>query len=129
MDGFSMWHKIITIGGATVQDWAWISGAATSPPILAPNPAEDEVFIVVRGGDNAIYVSKYTTYWMSWVGMGGMTYSSPGATVCGDYLHVIVRGSDAITLWHNTIDCATGMYIGGWSWISGSTPSRPVLTS
>ena len=58
----------------------------------------------------------------------GLTVASPGGAICGDELHVIVQGSDAVTLWYGVVDLDS-MVFGGWSWISGSTASQPVLTS
>jgi len=128
MDGFSMWHKIVVPGGGVVQDWAWISGASASPPVLAASQSRSELCMLVRGADDGIYECGYDGSWGGWSSLEGLTVASPGAVICGDELHVIVQGSDVVTLWHGVVDLETAVF-GGWSWISGSTPSRPVLTS
>ena len=84
--------------------------------------------MLVHGADDGIYECGYAGSWSSWMSLEGLTVDSPAATVCGDELHVIVRGSDAVTLWHSAVDLDSAVF-GGWSWNSGSTPSAPTLTS
>jgi uncharacterized repeat protein (TIGR02543 family) len=128
MDGFSMWHKIIKPGGEVVQEWTWIPGVSASPPVLAASQSSGELYMLVRGADDGIYECLYDSSWGTWASLEGSTIASPAAMVCGDQLHVIVQGSDAVTLWYGAVDLDS-MVFGGWNWISGSTPSKPVLTS
>jgi hypothetical protein len=128
MDGSSMWHKVIVPGGSVVQDWTWIPGASASPPVLAASQSRSELYMLVRGADDGIYECGYDGSWGGWSSLEGLTVASPAATVCGDELQVVVQGSDAVTLWHGVVDLDSAVF-GGWSWISGSTPSRPVLAS
>jgi hypothetical protein len=86
--------------------------------------------IVVAGMDSSIYINTYDgADWLGWDALPqGSTFESPGATVVGDDLHLVVVGMDAITLWHSTLNLETSEF-SGWTWISGTTPSKPVLTS
>ncbi|MDX1813473.1 MAG: polysaccharide deacetylase family protein [Candidatus Bathyarchaeia archaeon] len=128
MDGFSMWHKIIVPEGSVVQDWTLISGASASPPVLVASQSRGELYMLVHGTDDGIYGCYYGGSWDGWISLEGLTVARPGAAICGDELHVIVQGADAVTLWHFVVDLETDVF-GSWSWISGSTPSAPTLTS
>ena len=98
---------------------------------FAINPVTATVAMVVRGTDNAVYYRTYDSVsatWNSWVALPGSTNDSPAAVVCGNELHIVVRGMDGVTLWHNYVNLVDGSF-SGWTWISGTTPSPPTLTS
>ena len=86
--------------------------------------------LVVAGMDDSIYVNTYHgAAWLGWEALPqGSTFESPAATVVDDDLHLVVVGMDAVTLWHSTLDLESDEF-SGWIWISGTTPSKPVLTS
>ena len=88
-------------------------------------------YLVVRGANNQIYYrtcDSVSGTWGSWIGLPGSTIDSPAAVVCGNELHIVVRGSDGITLWHSYVNLNDGTF-SGWEWISGTTPSPPTLAS
>ena len=87
--------------------------------------------LVVRGADNTVYYRSYDSVsatWGSWVGLPGSTCDSPAAVVCGNELHIVVRGMDGVTLYHGYVNLVSGSF-SGWAWISGTTPSPPTLAS
>jgi len=128
-DGFTMWHKIILPEGAVLQEWSWIPGASASPPILSASQNANELYMLVRGADDGIYYTQFEeSSWGGWTNLQGLTTRSPCATINGEELHVVVCGSDEVTLWHGKVDLNSKIFL-GWIWISGSTPSAPTLTS
>jgi hypothetical protein len=131
MDGNSLWDIIVSCDGAVVRDWSLLSGATPSKPVLACS-GSDNLCLVVRGMDNAIYYRSYTGSTDSWGGWSavpiGATNDGPGATVMGNELCAVVRGSDGNTLWCADVDLGTSSF-SGWTLLSGSTPSAPTLTS
>ena len=87
--------------------------------------------LVVRGADNTVYYRSYdfaSDTWGGWVGLPGSTLDSPAAVVCGNELHIVVRGMDGESLYHGYVDLNSNVF-SGWSWISGTTPSPPTLAS
>jgi hypothetical protein len=57
-------------------------------------------------------------------------HGSNGITFQDQPLIVLTRarcGVDEITLWHGMIKLESGLF-SEWSWISGTTPSAPILT-
>jgi exo-beta-1,3-glucanase (GH17 family) len=88
-------------------------------------------YLVVRGSDNGIYCRAYNSSeesWGNWIALPGSTPDTPAAAVCGDNLHIVVRGMDVNSLYHGFINLLTEEF-SGWSWMSGSTPSIPRLVS
>jgi hypothetical protein len=99
-------------------------------PLMMPFGSKN-MSLVVRGANNLIYhriFNSACSLWNEWLELPGSTTDSPAAAVCGDELHLVVRGSDGITLWHSYINLKSGDF-SGWAWISGTTPSKPTLTS
>jgi hypothetical protein len=90
-----------------------------------------EAHLVVRGSDNGIYHRTYDTVsstWNSWSSLPGSTPDTPAAAVCGNQLHMVVRGMGGASLYHGYVNLLTDKF-SGWSWMSGSTPSIPRLVS
>jgi GH25 family lysozyme M1 (1,4-beta-N-acetylmuramidase) len=124
MDQSSLWDIIVRCDGTIVRNWAKVSGATPSRPVLASSQSSNKLYLLVRGLDDRIYYIDYagsTDSWGSWNALPGATIDGPGATVCNNKLYVAVRGSDGNSLW----------FWDGNSWtsISGATPSAPTLTS
>ena len=94
--------------------------------------AEPNVQLVVKGMDGWIYYRTYDTTteaWDDWkLVEGGSTIDTPAVTVIGDELYMVVRGSDATSLWFGTVDLTDDTF-SGWSFISGSTDTTPILSS
>jgi len=85
----------------------------------------------VRGGDNRIYYRTYSVTsrtWGSWSSLTGTTTSSPAAAMLGSNLHVVVRSSTGTSLYHIIVQPEVGV-VRNWILVSGSTPSKPVLTA
>ncbi|MGD0978094.1 MAG: PKD domain-containing protein [Candidatus Bathyarchaeia archaeon] len=132
MDGSSLWDTIVDIcDGTVVRGWSLLSGATPSKPVLACS-SSGNLYLVVRGMDNAIYYRSYTGSTNSWAGWSafptGATNDGPAATMVGNMLCTVVRGSDGSTLWCGDIDLGTTSFT-GWTLVSGATPSAPTLTS
>jgi parallel beta-helix repeat protein len=86
--------------------------------------------LVVRGQNNQIYYRTRlpaSTVWSSWTALTGSTSDSPSAAICGNELHIVVRGSNNGQLWHGYLNIGTNSF-SGWELLSGSTPSPPTLT-
>lgn len=131
MDGSSLWNTIVSCDGAVVRGWSLLSGATPSTPVLECSNA-DSLCLIVRGMDNAIYYQNYTgsiDSWGDWSAFPtGTTIDGPGATVIGNMLCTVVRGSDGNTLWCGSLDLSTSNFL-GWTLLDGATPSAPTLTS
>ena len=109
-------------GGLHWEDEEYEEGAVYLSPALA--------ILVVRGMDNRIYYRKYfDRSWESWdVVPIGHTCDSLAAAVYDGKLYMVVRGMDESSLWFGWINLADDSF-SGWTWLSGSTPSPPTLTS
>jgi len=57
-------------------------------------------------------------------GKGGQ----PGKAKVGNEPHIVVLGMTGTTLWHYHIDLSTNDH-SDWEYVSGTTPSKPTLTS
>ena len=94
------------------------------------SPEERNVYLVAKGMDGSIYYRSYDTVagmWGDWkVVLGGSTVDTPAVTVIDDKLFMVVRGSDANSLWFGTVDLTDDSF-SGWSFISTPTPT-PVPT-
>ena len=113
--------------------WTFVNVQAghTIAATFAVNDLASSADLVVRGADNTVYYRAYDSVsatWGSWVGLPGSTCDSPAAVVCGNELHIVVRGMDGESLYHGYVDLNSNVF-SGWSWISGTTPSPPTLAS
>ncbi len=126
----SLWQASVDVVSGVFSGWSWIPGSVTSSPTLAVWQNGYGYCLVVRGSDNSIYINRYLgSAWQGWVALpDGSTFESPAATVIGDRLCVIVVGMDGVTLWQSNLDLNSNSF-SGWSWISGTTPSKPTFTS
>jgi hypothetical protein len=129
-DGSTMWYSNIKPNTATFSGWTLLSGSTPSTPTLTSNGTTLD--LIVRGGDNRTYYCTYTIAsqaWTSWNALpSGTTLDTPAATILQNSLYFVVRGSDGTSLWTSNINLATSSF-SGWTWLSGSTPSKPTLTS
>jgi hypothetical protein len=124
-DGTSLWYGNVDLGTSSFSGWTLLSGATPSAPTLASNGTA--LCLVVRGMDNRIYCSWYTSSWGQWQAVPtGATGDTPAAAMLGNDLHIVVRGMDGQSLW-DTIVKYDGSVARGWMQVSGATPSRPAL--
>lgn len=130
MDGYSLWHSNVDLSTGVFSGWDLVGGATESKPTLTTCESRNEIILVVRGLNNAIYRNSWSGLgWTGWAGLpSGATCDGVGATAIGDSLRVVVRGMDGYTLWHGNVDLSTGAF-SGWTLLSGSTSSAPTLTS
>jgi hypothetical protein len=107
-----------------------LSGSTPSAPTLTGNSTH--LCLVVRGSNNVIYYRFYevaTRTWTDWTGVpNGSTLSTPAVELVDGELHLVVRGSNQNQIWHGVVDVDSGGF-SGWTLLSGTTPSPPVLTS
>ncbi len=128
-DNYTLWQSTMNLDTNTFSGWTWIPGSFTSSPTLALWQNGTGYSLVVRGSDNNIYINQFNGAWQGWSGpSAGSTGMSPAATVVGNTLYFVVEGLDGNTLWQNSLNLNTNIYA-GWTWINGTTPSEPVLTS
>jgi len=131
-DGSSLWQTTIrTTDNSVIQGWTLISGATPSKPVLTASTSTNTLYLLVRGNDNRIYYRSYTpstNSWGSWNALPGATIDGPAATVIGNTLFTVVRGTDGSTLWSGDVDLGTSSFT-GWTLLSGATPSAPTLAS
>ncbi|MCJ7425179.1 C25 family cysteine peptidase [Candidatus Bathyarchaeota archaeon] len=114
------------------------AGDINNNPLLSGDCPHDHTIyvssasaLVVRGLDNRIYYRLYnsTSGWRPWSALQtGTTVDSPASAICNNELHIVVRGMDGIGLWHCYVDLSSGTP-SGWTWLDGSTPSPPTLTT
>jgi hypothetical protein len=130
-NGNSIFHGTLDLASNTFSGWNLLDGATPSPPVLTS--LSGYLCLVVRGSNSAIYYRWYSlvsSTWSSWnVLPVGTTPDVPAATITGDtYLQIVVRGSNYDQLWHGNLNIYTSAW-SGWTQVSGTTPSKPVLTS
>jgi len=93
--------------------------------------AEENAYLVVRGGSDEIFYrlrNSTSNSWEDWhVIPSGATIDSPAAALCAGKLYVVVRGTDGYSLWFGSVN-VTDSSFSGWTGLSGSTQSAPTLT-
>lgn len=131
MDGSSLWDAIASCDGTVIRGWNELSGATPSKPVVICTGVYSQC-LIVRGMDNTTYYNSYagsTDSWADWNAVPtGTTIDAPAATIMGNTLWIVVRGSDGNTLWIGEINLEANSFL-GWSLISGATSSAPTLTS
>jgi hypothetical protein len=90
----------------------------------------ERLLLGCSGMDNSIYINQYKgSGRLGWTALSaGSTNESPAATVIGNTLYFVVVGMNSKTLWQSNLDLNSSTF-SGWTWISGTTPSKPTLTS
>jgi hypothetical protein len=131
MDGASLWSSNINPTTEVFSGWTLLSGSTPSAPTLATDGTS--LALVVQGEDNRIYYCTYSITTQAWTGWSalpsGTTPDSPAATIMGNTLYVSVVGSDGNgDIYQSSINLGTSAF-SGWNLLSGSTPSKPTLTS
>jgi hypothetical protein len=126
--GTQLYHGYVNLGTSAFSGWTLLSGFTPSAPTLASNGTF--LSLVVRGGDNRIYYrcSSNGRTWGSWNVLTGSTGDSPAAAMLGNNLHIVVRGLTGSSLYHIIVKPNAGV-VRNWIGLSGSTPSKPVLTA
>jgi hypothetical protein len=124
----TLWYATMNLTSNTFSGWTFLPGSTPSTPILTAW-GSDKLCLVVRGDDDTLYINTYNGTWQGWTGLpSGSTLETPAATVTGDTLIMVVVGMDGNTLWQSSLDLKSSSF-SGWIWITGSTPSPPILTS
>jgi hypothetical protein len=130
-DGASLWFGSVDLSDNSFSGWSYLSGTTPSKPILVCWENGQRLILVVRGSDNQIYHRHYdipSDIWYDWSTLiPGSTPESPAAAVDGDYLNLVVRGMDD-NLYYMKFSLIIPI-MPGWTWIGGTTPSAPALTS
>jgi peptidoglycan/xylan/chitin deacetylase (PgdA/CDA1 family) len=125
-----IWYSNIHLTDNSFSGWALLSGATPSAPTLTSNSTT--LCLVVRGETNVIFYRFYdiaSQTWGDWIGVpNGGAIDSPGATLAGDSLQIVVRGENNDQIWHRTLDLPTNTWT-DWTRLDGATPSKPTLTS
>jgi hypothetical protein len=110
--------------------WISISGATPSAPALAWNTQASILQMAVRGMDNAIWVSSFSStgaFNNDWTLISGATPDAPALAwnPAANILQMAVRGMDN-SIWVSSFS-STGAFNNDWTLISGATPSAPAL--
>jgi hypothetical protein len=127
LDWSTLWYGYVNLTDGTFSGWTMLDGSTPSAPSLTSNGTI--LCLAVRGWDNATYY-RYNIggSWGSWsVIPGGATVDSPAAVMLGNNLYIVVRGMDGTSIWQTIIRTTDGTVVKGWTRISGTTPSKPVL--
>ena len=107
-------------------------GDNTVSATFTENAVEQNAQLFVKGMNGWIYYRTYDTVAESWgtwkLVPGGTTIDTPAVTAIGDELYMVVRGADTTSLWFGTVDLTDDSF-SGWSFVSGSTDSTPILTA
>ena len=102
-------------------------GFAADGGVLASDPvtagATDRAWVMVRGGDEGIYVGTITA-WQGYKALGGRTRTAVGGVAEGTSLLVLARGTEDALWWGRT----NGTTWTGWSLPGGRLRSPPVVT-
>ena len=130
MNEGQVWHGYVNQITDEFSGWTLLDGSTPSAPTLTANATH--VCLVVRGSNNGIYYRFYNVSSRTWGGWAsfpdGTASDTAGAMLVGSVLHVVVRGANFGQIWHCSFDTAAGSF-SGWSLLTGSTPSPPVLAS
>jgi len=134
-----IWHCFVNLADSSFSGWTLLSGATPSAPTLATN--DTTLCLVVRGETNVVYYRFYdlTSHtWNGWIPFpsyatpdnpaSGGTTDSPAAILLNGTLQVVVRGVNDDQIWHGYVNLTDNTF-SGWIQLSGSTPSKPTLTS
>jgi hypothetical protein len=121
-----IWYSSIKLSSGEFTGWRSLPGSTPSRPAIAVDAKNSKVYLVVRGGNNGIYYSELGG--PGWIQLPGSTIDAPAAAVAGNRLHIVVRGSDGLSIYHGQLDLSTGKWLGR-NQIPGSTPSAPSLAS
>ena len=132
-----LYHQRVYLPTLNYLGWSGIGGTTPSAPTLTSNyrsEGDDNLlYLVVRGSDDGIYLRSYDGSWSSWTSLPGSTNDAVGACIQPSKpepdatLHIVVRGMTG-GLYHGKYDLNSESFL-DWSWMSGSTPSPPTLTS
>lgn len=127
-DGQSIWHSYLDLSSMAFSGWQQVGGSTPSDPTLTSSQQRGEVYLLVRGGDDFIYLNVWNSSWGGWFILpGGSTNDAVGSTVIGPQtLMNVVRGSDGMSLWSSTYDVVTSAF-NGWTNLGGYTPSKPTF--
>jgi hypothetical protein len=109
--------------------WTKLPGSTLSAPALT-SASDCTLYLVVRGSDNGIYMMTYagSSWPTTWTKLPGSTVDTPALAATDTTLHIVARGSDGLSIYHGQMDRSSLNWL-GWVRISGSTPSRPALTT
>jgi hypothetical protein len=113
----------------TARDWA--AGIATfkAEEIV---PVEQNAYLTVRGGNNAIYhrtFDKEADSWGSWFALpSGATPKRPATAVASGKLYFVVNGGDDESLWFSSVTLEDSSF-SGWTMLTGASQSPPTLAS
>jgi hypothetical protein len=130
MDGATLWHCTVNLVSEVFSGWELLSGASDATPVLASCEASGKVCLVVKGMDSMIYHNVLDgAVWGGWTVLpDGWTSVSPSAVLAGSALQIVVQGMDGEQIWYSSVDLDSSVF-SSWTLLSGSTPSRPILTS
>jgi hypothetical protein len=113
----------------TVSSWTTLAGASDSAATLTGSQVTGDLTLVVKGMGGGIYINTHSSSgWLGWTSLPGSTTQTSAATITNNSLHLVVIGSDGVTMWHGIQDLTTQTF-SGWNVLSGFTPSKPALTS
>jgi hypothetical protein len=121
-DGALWWRQLTQAAGWSA--WQSFGGNVTSDPTAVAGP-DGEVYIFVRGADNAVWMQLYNgTSWSGWRTLGGTATSDIVSYADSTGVYVFVRGFDNGLYW-GTFSGATWS---GWRSAGGSLAGRPAVT-
>ncbi len=108
--------------------WTQVAGSSPCAPTLVSTQTGN-LYLTIRALDNRISVNKWNgATWEGWnTIVAGATCSSPATAVVGNKLLIDVVGFSSPTLWQNSMDLSSNVF-SGWTFVSGSTSSKPTLT-
>lgn len=76
----AIWDRSWNADTGTWSSWVSLGGTLASAPALTASRSGDEIYLVARGGDNAIWYRKGTFGWSPWASLGGVALGDPAAT-------------------------------------------------
>ena len=129
LENQTLWHGIISLGDDSFQGWNYMQGSTNAAPILTTSESLGTLELGVRGMDGEIYLNEWNgVSWQGWTLITGLTSDSPGITAIDNNLRIVVKSYDNNNLWYCNFDLLTDIQT-GWTMLSGSTPSAPIMTS
>lgn len=124
-----IWHCNVDLSTGDFSGWSLVGGFTPSAPTLAASSSRNEVVLVVRGVDNAVYRNSWSSQgWAGWIRLpSGLTRESPGATIVGENLYFAVLDVESLSVWKASVNLSSSDF-SGWMQLSVSSPSKPALT-
>ncbi|MFB3889808.1 MAG: multicopper oxidase domain-containing protein [Candidatus Bathyarchaeia archaeon] len=127
----TLWYGQVNVTSNVFTGWTALAGGTPSAPTLVQLQSTNALELVVRGADNQIWTNQWDGMaWLGWTALpSGATVNSPAAAIVNNNIYFVATGVDGTTLYYSSMNMVQGTAsFTGWTAITGTTPSAPILT-